>query len=66
MDKISRRHPQFDRTLLRLQFARQGLKCHELLVQDTRSSSVLVRRSISLAPAKMLPSKEPLSTLKAW
>ena len=35
MDKISRRHPPLNRTLLRLQFASQGLKCHELLVQDT-------------------------------
>ena len=38
MDQISRRHSQLNRTLLRLQFARQGLKCHELLVQDTRSA----------------------------
>jgi hypothetical protein len=30
MDKISRRHSRLDRTLLRLQFANQGLKCHEL------------------------------------
>ena len=36
MDQISGRHSQLDRTLLRLQFASQGLKCHELLVQDTR------------------------------
>jgi hypothetical protein len=35
MDQISRQHPQLDRTLLRLQFTRQALKCHELLVQDT-------------------------------
>jgi hypothetical protein len=35
MDEISRQHSQLNRTLLRLQFANQGLKCHELLVQDT-------------------------------
>jgi hypothetical protein len=35
MDKISRRHPQFNRTLLCLYFANEGLKCHELLVQVT-------------------------------
>ena len=40
MDKISRRHPQLNRTLLCLQFANQGLKCHELLVQDTGAGSV--------------------------
>ena len=38
MDQISRQHPQLDRTLLRLQFTRQALKCHEPLVQDTSVS----------------------------
>ena len=35
MDKISRRHSQFNRALLCLQSANQSLKCRELLVQDT-------------------------------
>jgi hypothetical protein len=39
MDQISRQHPQLDRTLLRLQFTRQALKCHELLVQDTSAAT---------------------------
>lgn len=37
MDQISRRHSPLDRTLLRLQLACEGLKCHELLVQDTNA-----------------------------
>ena len=37
MDQISRRHSQLDPTILRLQLACQGLKCH-LVVQDTSAS----------------------------
>lgn len=37
--KISRRHSQLNRTLLRLQLASEDLKCHELLVQDTSGFS---------------------------
>src|SRR5258706_2036937 len=41
MDKISRRYPQLNRALLCLQHASKGLKCRELLVQDTSKKPAL-------------------------